>query len=143
MQCAVECDRCSTVCNYTLVYAHVNGIYQGWGVIATMNGIVYQPHGLSDHLAVLGGYQLILFGMGGLLLKLQNFKKVNLIFGHPVFESFFFFWFILAYIYANCFKHTDISHGGIQWVYPFEIHTQPCEMHMAQGIARECGIQFG
>ena len=24
------------------------------------------------------------FAMGGLLLKLQNFKKVKLIFGHPV-----------------------------------------------------------
>ena len=50
---------------------------------------------------MLGGYQLIHVwyqkiyespltnygfgvGMGGLLLKLQNFKKVKLIFGHPV-----------------------------------------------------------
>ena len=35
----------STVCNYmyTLIYAYLNGIYQGWGEIATMNGIVYQP----------------------------------------------------------------------------------------------------
>ena len=48
-----------TVCNYTLMYAHLNGIYQGWGVIATMNGIVYQPRELSDHLAMVGGYQKI------------------------------------------------------------------------------------
>ena len=27
--------------------------------------------------------------MGGLLLKLQNFKKVKLIFGHPVFTRIF------------------------------------------------------
>ena len=89
-----------TVCNYTQIYAHLNGIYQGWGVIAKMNGIVYNPRELSDHLAMLGGYQLIhvwyqknstsltnyVFGvaMGGLLFKLQNFKKVKLIFGHPV-----------------------------------------------------------
>ena len=48
-----------TVCKYTLTYAHLNGIYQGWGVIATMNGIVYQPRELSDHLAMVEGYQLI------------------------------------------------------------------------------------
>ena len=88
-----------TVCNYTLIYAHLNGIYQEWGVIATMNGLVFQPcDKLSDHLAVLGGYQLIhvwyrkkfykspptnyVCGVatGCLLLKLQNFKKVKLIF---------------------------------------------------------------
>ena len=28
--------------------------------------------------------------MGGLLLKLQNFKNVKLIFGHPVFKKFCF-----------------------------------------------------
>ena len=51
------------------------------------------PRELSDHLAMLGGYQLIHvwyqknyqnfdFGveMGSVLLKLQNFKKVKLIF---------------------------------------------------------------
>ena len=89
---------------YTLIYAHLNGTYQGWGVIATMNGIVYQPPWTfrpsfyprrlpSDTCLVskkfytssLTNYD---FGvaMGGLLLKLQNFKKVKLIFGHPVYE---------------------------------------------------------
>ena len=91
-----------TVCNYTLIYAHLNGIYQGWGVIATMNGIVYQPPwtfrsfcyarrlpidtclvSTKFYKSPLTNYD---FGvaMGGLLLKLQNFKKVKLIFGHPV-----------------------------------------------------------
>ena len=71
------------------------------GVIATMNVIGDQPRELSDHLAVLGGYQLIHawypkkkkkiykspltnynFGvaMGRLFLRQQNFKKVKLIF---------------------------------------------------------------
>ena len=79
-----------TVCNYTLIYAHLNGTYQGWGVISTMNSIVYQPRELSDHLAILEGYQLIHVwyqknsmspltnydigvAIGGLLLKLHNF----------------------------------------------------------------------
>ena len=93
-----------TVCNYTLIYAHLNGIYQGWGVIATMNGKVYQPPWAfrpscyarrlpidtcletkkkKIYKSPLTNY---VFGvaMGGLLLKLQNFKKVKLIFGHPV-----------------------------------------------------------
>ena len=90
------------VYNYTLIYAHLNGIYQGWGVIATMNGIVYQPPwtfrpscyarrlpidtclvSKKIYKSPLTNYD---FGvaMGGLLLKLQNFKKVKLIFGHPV-----------------------------------------------------------
>ena len=66
-----------TVCNNTLNYAHLNGIYQGWGVIETCfvsNKFYKSP--LTNYV----------FGvaMGGLLLKLQNFKKVKLIFGHPV-----------------------------------------------------------
>ena len=103
MQCAVKCDRCMALCcNYTLIYAHLNGTYQGWGVIATMNGIVYQPPwtfrpscyarrlpidtclvSKKFYKSPLTNYD---FGvaMGGLLLKLQNFKKVKLIFGHPV-----------------------------------------------------------
>ena len=85
-----------TVCNYTLIYAHLNGIYQGWGVIATTNGIVYQPPWtfrpscnarrlpidtclVSKKLykSPLTNYD---FGVaiGGLLLRLQNFKKVNI-----------------------------------------------------------------
>ena len=65
------------------------------------------PRELSDHLAMLGDYQLVhvwyqkkfyrspltnyVFGvaMGGLLSKLRNFKKVKLIFGHPVYTSRF------------------------------------------------------
>ena len=91
-----------TVCNYTLIYAHLNGIYKGWGVIATMNGIVYQPPltfrrscyarrlPIDTCLVSKKFYKSPLtnyvFGvaMGGLLLKLQNFKRVKLIFGHPV-----------------------------------------------------------
>ena len=91
-----------TVCNYTLIYTHLNGIYQGWGVIATMNGIVYQPPWtfrpsccarrlpIDTCLVSKKFYKSPLtnyvFGvaMGGLLLKLQNFKNVKLIFGHPV-----------------------------------------------------------
>ena len=90
-----------TVCNYTLIYAHLNGIYQGWGVIAAMNGIVYQPPWtfrpscyarrlpIDTCLVSKKFYKSLTnydFGvaMGGLLLKLQNFKKVKLIFGHPV-----------------------------------------------------------
>ena len=97
----MKCDICTALCNYTLIYAHLNGIYQGWGVNATMNGIVYQPCELTDHLAMPGRlpidaclvskkfYKSLTnhdFGvaMGGLLLKLQNFKKIKLIFGHPV-----------------------------------------------------------
>ena len=93
-----------TVCNYTLIYAQLNGIHQGWGVIATMNGIVYRPPWtfrpscyarrlpIDTSLVSKKFYKSSLtnndFGvaMGGLLLKLQNFKKVELIFGHPVFE---------------------------------------------------------
>ena len=92
----------STVCNSTLIYAHLNGIYQGWGVIATMNGIVYQPPwtfrpscharrlpidtcsvSKKFYKSPLTNYD---FGvaMRGFLLKLQSFKKVKLIFGHPV-----------------------------------------------------------
>ena len=74
------------------------------GVVVTMNGICINPRELSDHLAIcyrrlpidtclvskkfykspLTNYA---FGvaMGGLLLKLQNCKKVKLIFGHPVY----------------------------------------------------------
>ena len=96
----------STVCNYTLIYAHLNGIYQGWGVIATMNGIVYQPLWtfrpscyarrlpVDTYLVSKNFYMSpqtnCVFGvaMGGLLLKLQNFKKVKLIFGHPVSSVF-------------------------------------------------------
>ena len=91
-----------TVCNYTLMYAHLNGIHQGCGVIATMNGIVYQPPwtfrpsyyarrlpidtclvSKKFYKSPLSNY---VFGiaMGGLLLKQQNVKKVKLIFGHPV-----------------------------------------------------------
>ena len=94
-----------TVCNYTLMYAHLNGIHQGWGVIATMNGIVYQPPwtfrpsyyarrlpidtclvSKKFYKSPLSNY---VFGiaMGGLLLKQQNVKKVKLIFGHPVYIS--------------------------------------------------------
>ena len=94
-----------TVCNYTLIYAHLNGIYQGWGVIATMNGIVYQPPRtfrqsyyarrlpIDTCLVSKKFYKSPLtnyvFGvaMGGLLLKLQNFKMVKLIFGHPVYSA--------------------------------------------------------
>ena len=32
--------------------------------------------------------------MGGLLLKLQNFKKVKLIFGHPVFTPEFLYFLL-------------------------------------------------
>ena len=91
-----------TVCNYTLNYAHLNGTYQGWGVIATMYGLVYQPPwtfrpscyprmlpidtclvSKKFYKSPLTNYD---FGgaIGALLLKLQNFKKVKLIFGHPV-----------------------------------------------------------
>ena len=47
--------------------------------------------------------------MGGLLLKLQNFKKVKLIFGHPVFlhlqEMSTLIWSFWDYYgnYINCF----------------------------------------
>ena len=94
-----------TVCNYTLINAHLNGIYQGWGVLATMNGIVYQPPWtfrpscyarrlpIDTYLVSTKFYTSPLtnhdFGvaMGGLLLKLQYFKMVKLIFGHPVCPS--------------------------------------------------------
>ena len=101
----MKCDRCIALCcNYTLIYAHV-GTYQGWGVIATTNGIVYQPPWtfrkscyprrlpIDTCLVSKKLYKSPLtnycFGvaMGGLLLKLQNFKKVKLIFGHPVCNS--------------------------------------------------------
>ena len=80
----------------------LNETYKGWGVIATTNGIVYQPPwtfrpscyprrlpidtclvSKKFYKSPLTNYD---FGvaMGGLLLKLQNFKKVKLIFGHPV-----------------------------------------------------------
>ena len=86
----------------TLNYAHLNGMYQVWGVIATLNGIVYQPPWtfrpssyarrlpIETYLVSNRFYKSSLtnyvFGvaMGGFLLKLQNFKKVKLIFGHPV-----------------------------------------------------------
>ena len=99
----MKCDRYMALCcNYTLIYAHLNGTYQGWGVIATMNGIVYQPPWtfrpscyprrlpIDTCLVSNKFYKSPLtnygFGvaMGGLPLKLQNFKKVKLIFGHPV-----------------------------------------------------------
>ena len=94
------------VCNYTLIYAHLNGIFHEWGVIATMDGLVCQPPwtfrpscyvrrlpidtclvSKKIYKSPLTNYD---FGvaMGGLLLKLQNFKKVKLIFGHPVFIGF-------------------------------------------------------
>ena len=91
-----------TVCNYTLIYAHLNGTYQGWGVIATMYGLVYQlpwtfrpsyyPRMLpidtclvskKFYKSPLTNYDLGV-AIGALPLKLQNFKKVKLIFGHPV-----------------------------------------------------------
>ena len=71
-------------------------------MIAIMNGIVYQPPGTFrpfyfarrlpiDTCLVLKKfykspltYYDFVVAMGGLLLKLQNFKKVKLIFGHPV-----------------------------------------------------------
>ena len=86
-----------TVCNYTLINAHLNGVYKGWGVIATMNGTVYQPpwtfrpscyamrSPIDTCLVSKKFYKSPLtnydFGVlvGGLLLKLQNFKKVKLI----------------------------------------------------------------
>ena len=71
-------------------------------MIATMNGIVYQtpwtfrPSSYAWSLPIdtclvskkfykspLTNYDLGV-AMGGLLLKQQNFKKVKLIFGHPV-----------------------------------------------------------
>ena len=95
-----------TVCKYTLIYAHLNGIYQWWGMIATMNGILHQPPWTfrpscySRRLPIdtclvskkfykspLTNY-VFSVAMGGLLLKLQNFKKVKLIFGHPVLCSY-------------------------------------------------------
>ena len=89
------------------VQLHPNSCTPEWdlprrGVIATMNGIVYQPHGtlkpscylrrlpIDTCLVSKKFYKSPLtnydFGvaMGGLLLKLQHFKKVKLIFGHPV-----------------------------------------------------------
>ena len=75
-----------TVHNYTLIYAH-----QGWGVIATMNGIVYQPPwtfrpscyarrlpietclvSKKFYKSPLTNYVLGV-AMEGLLLKIQNF----------------------------------------------------------------------
>ena len=71
-------------------------------MIATMNGIVYQPPSTfrpscyarrlpidtclvskKFYKSPLTNYDIGV-AMGGLLLKLQNFKKVKLIFGHPV-----------------------------------------------------------
>ena len=87
----------------------LTGIYQEWEVIATMNGIVYQPPWTwwtfrpscyarrlptDTYLVSKKFYKSPLtnydFGvaMGGLLLKLQNFKKVKLIFGHPVYAIY-------------------------------------------------------
>ena len=113
-----------TVCNYTLIYAHLNGTYQGWGVIATMNGIVYQPPWtfrpscyarrlLIDTCLVSNKFYKSLltnydFGvaMGGLLLQLQNFKKVKLSFGHPVY---------MHKIQNNSLWKEKISYGGDTW----------------------------
>ena len=102
----MKCDKCMALCcNYTLFYAHLNGTYQGWGVIATTNDIMYQPPWtfrpsyyprrlpIDTCLVSKKFYKSPLtnygFGvaMGGLLLKLQNFKKVKLIFGHPVYAT--------------------------------------------------------
>ena len=112
----------STVCNYTLIYAHLNGIYQGWGVIATMNGIVYQPpwtfrpscyarrSPIDTCLVSKKFYKSPLthyvFGvaMGCLLLKLQNFKKVKLIFGHPVHNVK-----VIAWDNSNISKHLHMT----------------------------------
>ena len=94
-----------TVCNYTLIHAHLNGIYQVWGVTATMNGIVYRPSwtfrpscyarrlpidtclvSKKFYKSPLTNYVFVV-AMGGLLLKLPNFKKVKLILGHPVLHT--------------------------------------------------------
>ena len=104
-----------TVCNYTLIYAHLNEIYQGWGVIATMNGIVYQrpwtfrpscyARKLPIHTCLVSKkfykspltYYVFGVAMGGLLLKLQNFNKVKLIFGHPVYNLVHYIWLELSH----------------------------------------------
>ena len=84
------------------VQLHPEWDLPGWGVIATMNGVVYQPPWtfrpscyarrlpIDTCLVSEKFYKSPLtnygFGvaMGGFLLKLQHFKKVKLLFGHPV-----------------------------------------------------------
>ena len=110
-----------TVCNYILIYAHLNGIYIVPGMGSDCNNEWYSvcvnPCELSDHLTLLEGYQLIhvwskkfyksltnydfSVAMGGLLLQLENFKKVKLIFGHPVQLC----WIVLTY----CFRRRHHS----------------------------------
>ena len=89
------------------VQLHSNLCTPEWDLPGMGSGCNSEWYSISNpvnfqNLAMLGGYQLIhvwyqkknlqspltnyVFGvaMGGLLLKLQNFKKVKLIFGHPV-----------------------------------------------------------
>ena len=124
-----------TVCNYTLVYAHLNGTYQGWGVIATMNGIVcqhpwtFRPSCYARRLPIdtclvskkfykspLTNYD---FGvaMGGLFLKLQNFKKVKLIFGHPVLKFSLGWCSRLTYMETVDLIHVGLGLGFRLWLW--------------------------
>ena len=114
-----------TVCNYTLIYAYLNGIYQGMGsdfnnewysVSTPMNFQTillckkvtnWYRFSVKKILQVSSNKLWFWCCNGRFTFKLQNFKKVKLIFGHPVHISSrhsnvnFAHYFVIYWLFQN------------------------------------------